>query len=199
MAGFDYKPGPKLTASLRVGGEYTRRDGLSDETTPYVEFAAKYDYAQGVVHQRGLHVRPRGDIQPGAVLRREDEPDVREPPARLHRLRRRLGVRAVRARRRSSAGPGRRTSRRTRPTPGLALTYLPNKNWTVTASYDYDFVDSGISSRGMNRSRDRPERHRDRSDTVGLSRPHRGDSKSTHGIVFRLQGERIPCRPFQGP
>jgi hypothetical protein len=29
----------------------------------------------------------------------------------------------------------------------------PTKNWTVTASYDYDNVDSGISVRGMNRSR----------------------------------------------
>jgi len=36
---------------------------------------------------------------------------------------------------------------------GVALTYLPSKNWSVTASYDYDFVDSGVSSRGMNRSR----------------------------------------------
>ena len=27
------------------------------------------------------------------------------------------------------------------------------KNWTVTASYDYDFVDSGLSNRGLNRSR----------------------------------------------
>jgi long-subunit fatty acid transport protein len=36
---------------------------------------------------------------------------------------------------------------------GLALTYLPTKNWTVTASYDYDFIDSGINYRGMNRSR----------------------------------------------
>jgi long-subunit fatty acid transport protein len=36
---------------------------------------------------------------------------------------------------------------------GVAVSYLPTKNWTVTASYDYDFVDSGISNRGLNRSR----------------------------------------------
>jgi long-subunit fatty acid transport protein len=36
---------------------------------------------------------------------------------------------------------------------GVAVSYLPTKNWTVTASYDYDFVDSAISNRGLNRSR----------------------------------------------
>ncbi len=36
---------------------------------------------------------------------------------------------------------------------GVAVTYLPTKNWRVTSSYDYDFVDSGISNRGLNRSR----------------------------------------------
>ena len=34
---------------------------------------------------------------------------------------------------------------------GLALTYLPARSWKITASYDYDFVDSGYSYRGMNR------------------------------------------------
>jgi long-subunit fatty acid transport protein len=36
---------------------------------------------------------------------------------------------------------------------GVAVTYLPTKSWTVSAAYDYDFVDSGISARGLNRSR----------------------------------------------
>ena len=35
----------------------------------------------------------------------------------------------------------------------MALSYLPTKNWTVTASYDYDYVSSGIANRGLNRSR----------------------------------------------
>jgi hypothetical protein len=35
----------------------------------------------------------------------------------------------------------------------VALTYLPAKNWKITASYDYDFVDSGLSFRGLNRTR----------------------------------------------
>ena len=36
---------------------------------------------------------------------------------------------------------------------GLALTYLPARDWRLVASYDYDFVDSGLSYRGLNRSR----------------------------------------------
>jgi len=36
---------------------------------------------------------------------------------------------------------------------GVALTYIPTKNWTVSASYDYDIVNSGIAAREFNRSR----------------------------------------------
>ncbi len=36
---------------------------------------------------------------------------------------------------------------------GAALTYIPTKNWTISASYDYDKVSSGIASRALNRSR----------------------------------------------
>jgi len=40
MAGFDYAAGPKLSASFRLGGEYR----------------------QGILHQRGLHLQPRGNL-----------------------------------------------------------------------------------------------------------------------------------------
>ena len=36
---------------------------------------------------------------------------------------------------------------------GLALSYLPGKNWRFTASYDYDNVDSDDPARGQNRER----------------------------------------------
>ncbi len=36
---------------------------------------------------------------------------------------------------------------------GLALTYLPTKNWALTASYDYDRVSSDVKSREFTRNR----------------------------------------------
>jgi len=151
MAGFDYKPGPKMTASLRVGGEYTRRDGLSTETTPFAEFAAKYEYAQGSFISAGYTY----DLE-------ETSNPVLFSDARTNRMFVSL-QHAVTAAIVASAyvqyAPATLLGRSGQPNieedstlAGLALTYLPNKNLKVTASYDYNFVDSGISSRGMNRS-----------------------------------------------
>ena len=36
---------------------------------------------------------------------------------------------------------------------GVALSYAPNKNWTVSASYDYDRTRSDLASRNMVRHR----------------------------------------------
>ncbi len=151
MAGFDYKVGPKLTASLRVGGEYTHRDSLSTETTPYVEFAAKYDYAKGSFISAGYTYDLEETSNP---LLFSDEKTNRmfvnvqhaftglivgsvaldyEPATLLGRL-------------------GQPNIEEDSTHAGAALTYLPTRNWTVSLTYDYDYVDSGISSRGLNRS-----------------------------------------------
>ena len=36
---------------------------------------------------------------------------------------------------------------------GGALSYLPTKNWTVSANYDYDRVSSADAARNMRRER----------------------------------------------
>jgi hypothetical protein len=36
---------------------------------------------------------------------------------------------------------------------GVALTYLPTKDWSIITSYDYDNVNSGLSYREMERTR----------------------------------------------
>ena len=151
MAGFDYKPGPKMTASLRVGGEYTRRDGLSSETNPFVEFAAKYEYAQGSFISAGYTY----DLE-------ETSNPVLFSDQRTNRMFVNL-QHAITAFIVASASvqyapatlvgrSGQADVEEDSTLAGLALTYLPTRNWKITASYDYQFVDSGISSRGMNRS-----------------------------------------------
>jgi hypothetical protein len=154
MAGFDYNIGPKLTASVRVGGEYRRRDGLSDETSPYVEVSGKYDYAKGSFVSAGYTYSFEETSNP---LLFSDERTNRMFVNVQH---------AFSALITGSASfdyePSRLDGLPSVPQAdieedsthaGVAVSYLPTKNWTVTASYDYDFVDSGLSNRGLNRSR----------------------------------------------
>lgn len=152
MAGFDYNVGPRLTASMRVGGEYRHRDGLSDETTPYAEVSGKFDYAKGSFVSAGytysleetsdpIHFsdekvnRIFANIQHAFSAIIVGSASFDYEPARL------------------DGRPGQPNIDEDSTHAGVAVSYLPNKNWTVTASYDYDYVDSGENYRGLNRSR----------------------------------------------
>jgi hypothetical protein len=167
MAGFDYQAGPKLSVTLRLGAEFRRRDGgLGHETAPYAEFSGKYSYAKesffaaGYIYdltetsdpihftderthhffvnvQHALSARIVAsaslDYEPGTLLGRADFKNV---------------------------GPGGNVVSTGYPNvsetgthDGLALSYLPNKNWTISATYDYDHVSSGLFFRQMDRSR----------------------------------------------
>jgi opacity protein-like surface antigen len=154
MAGFDYNVGPRLTASVRLGAEYRHRDGLSDETSPYAEASIKYDYAKGSFVSAGYTYSFEETSNP---LLFSDERTNRMfvnvqhaftplivgsasfdyEPATLDGI-----PQAQQADIEEDSTHA-----------GVAVSYLPTKNWTVTASYDYDFVDSAISNRGLNRSR----------------------------------------------
>jgi hypothetical protein len=151
MAGFDYKVGPKLTASVRVGGEYTRRDSLSDETTPYAEASIKYDYAKGSFISAGYTYDLEETSNP--ILFSDERTNrmfVNIQHAYTAAIVGSASLEYVPA---TLIGRGGQMNIEEDSThAGLALTYLPNRNWTTSAFYDYDFVDSGISSRGMNRS-----------------------------------------------
>jgi len=151
MAGFDYKLGPMLTASARLGGEYTMRDGLSTETTPFAEIAVKYDYAKGSFISAGYTYDLEETSNP---LLFSDERTNRMFVNIQHAITAVvIGSASLEYAPATLIGrPGQSDAPEDTTQAGLALTYLPNRNWTVTASYDYNFVDSGISSRGMNRS-----------------------------------------------
>ena len=134
-----------------MGGEYTRRDGLSTQTTPYVQVAAKYDYAKGSFISAGYtyDLEETSDpllfsnektntmfvnIQHAVSALVVASASMEYVPATL------IGR------------PGQMNISEDTTHAGVALTYLPARNWTTSAFYDYDFVDSGLSYRGMNRS-----------------------------------------------
>jgi hypothetical protein len=141
-----------LTSSIRVGGEYRQRAGLSSETTPYVEISGKYDYAKGSFVSVGYTYSLEETSNPALF---SDEKlnrmfvNVQHAFSPLIVGSASFDYEPAALNGRNGQADINEDSTHT----GAALTYLPAKNWTVTASYDYDFVDSGISNRGMNRSR----------------------------------------------
>jgi Putative beta-barrel porin 2 len=152
MAGFDYAAGPQMTASLRLGAEYRRRAGLSDETSPYVEFSSKYDYAKGSFVSVGYVYTFEETSDP---IHFSDEKTNRLFVNIQHAFSALIvGSASVDYEPAKLVGrPGQTDIEEDTTHAGVALSYLPTKNWTVSASYDYDFVDSQLSYRGMNRSR----------------------------------------------
>jgi hypothetical protein len=155
MAGFDYTAGPKLTASIRLGAEYRAFEGqgLPDTTTPYAEFSLRYDYAKGSFVSAGYTYDLEETSDPVHYL---DEKVNRMFVNVQHQFTPLIvGSASMDYEPATLEGkPGVSGNISEDSThAGVALSYLPAKNWLVTASYDYDFVDSGVSYRGMNRSR----------------------------------------------
>jgi hypothetical protein len=152
MAGFDYAVGPQLTSSFRVGGEYRQRAGLPTETTPYAEISGKYDYAKGSFVSVGYTYSLEETSNP--VLFSDEK--LSRIFANVQHSFTPLIVGSASIDYEAAALNGRPPQANINEDSthtGAAVTYLPAKNWSVTASYDYDFVDSAISNRGMNRSR----------------------------------------------
>jgi Putative beta-barrel porin 2 len=153
MAGLDYTAGPKLTASFRLGGEYREFAGLPSTTTPYAEFSLKYDYAKGSFISAGYTY----DLEETSDPTTYTDEKVNRMFVNIQHQFTPLIVGSASMDYEPSTLIGRPGVSGNVPEDsthaGVALTYLPAKNWSITTSYDYDFVDSGISSRGMNRSR----------------------------------------------
>jgi hypothetical protein len=153
MAGFDYAAGPKLTASVRVGAQYRHYEGgIPDQTSPYAEASVKYDYAKGSFVSAGYAYTFEETSNPQLFL---DE-KVNRMFVNIQHALSPLVVASASLDYEPAALDGRPPQvgiSEDSTHAGAALTYLLTKNWTVSASYDYDFVDSGISNRGMNRSR----------------------------------------------
>lgn len=153
MAGLDYTAGPKLSASFRLGGEYRQRAGLSSETTPYAEFSTKYDYAKGSFVSAGYTYSLEETSDP---VHFSDEKTNRLFVNVQHAVSALIVASASVDYEPSTlvGRPGQQTNVSEDSThAGVALTYIPTKNWTVSASYDYDKVSSGLASRDLARSR----------------------------------------------
>lgn len=152
IGGADYAVAEQLTASGRLGYQWRQRDGSSDTQAPYVELDLKYNYA------------PQSFVTVGYVYTFEENSNlIQYNDTRVNRFM--FSVQHALSALVIASGsidyePSELQGRGPQPNVaetttrlGFALTYLPVKNWQITASYDYDNIDSDDPSRGQNRTR----------------------------------------------
>lgn len=153
MAGVDYKPGKQLLVSARAGFEDRNRTGAADTTTPYVEVSARYTYAEGSYVASGYTYT----IEEASDVTNYTDTDVNRLFLNVqHRLTGTFSASGsftyepstLQGRRGVRADTDEETTRL-----GLALTWLPTKNWSVSATYDLDRVSSDAADREQSRDR----------------------------------------------
>ena len=152
IAGADYVVAQRLTATARLGYEWRHREGEQSTDAPYVEGSLKYEYAQ------------RSFISAGYVYTLEETSNVAlYTDTKVNRffanVQHALSAFIV-ASGSITYEPSELQGRRGLPDAdetttrfGLALTYIPTKNWRFSATYDYDNVESDDPARGQNRAR----------------------------------------------
>jgi hypothetical protein len=152
MAGVDYDVAQKLSASTRLGVEFRRRSAERDTTAPYAEVSAKYDYARAsyIVGGYGYTFDESSDtarftdmqvhrffvsVQHSITALIVGSASIGFEPSQLKG-------------RRGMTDVDEDTSRF-----GVAVSYLPTRNWRLSTSFDYDRVNSDDPARGMKRER----------------------------------------------
>lgn len=152
MGGFDYAVARKLSLASRLGAEWRRRSAEPDTTSPYAEVTAKYDYTMKSFLAGGY-----------AYTFEETSDTARFTDTKIHRLFANVqhSVSAlVVASGSLTYEPGTLQGRRgvadvreKTLRAGAALSYLPTKNWIVSASADHDRVRSDDPVRKLKRNR----------------------------------------------
>ncbi|HEY8993300.1 MAG TPA: hypothetical protein VIM71_01330 [Lacunisphaera sp.] len=154
MGGFDYNPGKQLMVSGRAGFENRKRDSGSDTTAPYVELSSRYTYTEGSYLAAGYSYSFE---EPSDVDHFTDAQVNRFFVNLQHQLSGAFTASGsityepsqLQARPGNPQGDIDETTTRL----GLALSWRPSKNWTVTGTYDYDDVNSDDVNRGQIRDR----------------------------------------------
>jgi hypothetical protein len=152
MGGLDYEIARKMSLSGRLGAEWRERKGEGDTTAPYAEISAKYDYTERSFFTAGY----------AYTLEETSDPE-RFTDAKLHRVFANVQhalTALIVASGSLTYEPATLQGRRGNPNisestvrGGAALSYLPTKNWTLSAGYDHDRVRSDDPGRKLRRER----------------------------------------------
>ena len=154
MAGFDYDVAQKLTLSARLGAEWRHRAQEGNATSPFAELSARYQYAERSFFTGGYAYT---FDEPSDTERFTDQKVNRFFVNVEHALTALIIASAsidyepavLQARRTAGIPNVHETATRA----GVALNYLPTKNWTISVSYDIDHVVSDEASRSVDRHR----------------------------------------------
>jgi len=152
LGGVDYKAAEKLTASARLGVEWRHRDGERSQTAPSAELSLKYDYAKQSFVTGGYAY----SLDESSDVANYTDTKVNRFFINLQHAITPLIVASGSVDYEPSVLQGRRGINNANETTlrfGAAISYLPTKNWTLSATYDYDRVNSDVAAREMGRSR----------------------------------------------
>ncbi|HET7536473.1 MAG TPA: outer membrane beta-barrel protein [Candidatus Didemnitutus sp.] len=152
LGGADYSPSERLTMSGRVGVEDRVRESQPDDTAPYVELSSRYSYSEGSYFAAGYTYTFEESTDP-----------VRYTDSKVNRffvnMEHKLSALVV-ASGSLTYQPAQLQGRapfsnidETTTRLGLGLSWIPTKNWTVSATYDLDHVESDDPSRRQDRDR----------------------------------------------
>jgi hypothetical protein len=152
LGGVDYNPSQKLTLSARAGFEDRTRQGEKDDTAPYAELSTRYAYGDGAFISAGYMYALE---EPSDVLRFTDTQVNRFFVNVQHRL-----TALVTASGSLTWEPAQLQGRtgvanidETTTRAGFALSWLPTRNWVVSATFDADQVNSDDPNREQDRTR----------------------------------------------
>lgn len=156
MGGIDYDVAKKLTLTSRVGAEWRHRAREASATAPYVELSGRYQYAEQSFVTGGYAYT---FDEPSDTVRFTDQKVNRYFVNIQHAVTALIVASAsvdyepavLQARR--SLTPAVANLNETATRAGLALSYLPTKNWIISANYDFDRVRSDEVSRSTERRR----------------------------------------------
>jgi len=153
LVGFDYSPGAKTTLSGRAGFERRQREGASNTTAPYAELTSRYAYADGSYLAAGYTYRFE---EPSDTIRYTDVQVNRLFVNVQHRISALLTASGSIDYEPSQlqGRPGVRADvRETITRFGAGLSWLPDKNWIISATFDVDRVSSDDPNREQDRKR----------------------------------------------
>lgn len=152
MTGFDYAAARKLTLSGRFGAEWRHRANAENATAPYAEMSGRYEYAERSFITGGYAYTFDESSDPARFT---DEKVNRFFVSAQHAVTALIVLSgsvdiepAVLQGRLGQPNLNETTNR-----VGVAATYAPTKNWTITASYDLDRTHSDDPSRAVERHR----------------------------------------------
>lgn len=152
IAGVDYNVARKTTATARLGYEWRDRSGEPSSDAPYIELSVKHDYAEKSFITAG-YVYTFEEV---SNIAQYNDTKVNRFFVNVQHAVTALIVASGSLSYEPSTLQGRAAVPNVDETAvrfGLALSYLLNKNWTLSATFDHDKVDSDAPSRELTRNR----------------------------------------------